>query len=136
MTITVAGQIFDAYQCGRCGMRATSIEAIELCEMTHIRMDGELSGKIKLPRGWTMRSARKKKIKIPKVKIPRPPSVASSGLLCHCGKPLYIRGLCRAEYMAAWRLVKAGKATWAELEAAGRVAAPAPAGWRARRDAA
>ena len=48
----------------------------------------------------------------------RPPE--SLGCLAGCGRAACTRGLCPACYMAAWGLVRAGRATWRQLEEAGR----------------
>lgn len=42
----------------------------------------------------------------------------------HCGNLAFCRGLCQADYQAAWKLVQARQVTWDQLVAAG-LAAPA-----------
>ena len=38
-----------------------------------------------------------------------------------CGKPANVRGLCRADYQVAYRLIQLGRVTWADLEESGKV---------------
>ena len=60
-------------------------------------------------------------------------STPETCLMKGCGEPVYIRGLCRKCYQAAYRQIVAGEVTWEQLVAARKALAARPAGKRRRK---